>query len=643
MITKINNKVVAGVLMFLLPTILLTSCKDFFEQESDDVLYADQEHLNNAVDTIYSVTGIMNKLQVIADRTILLGEVRGDLVTLTKNASSDLRELAEFNVSSENKYNSPRDYYDIINNCNYFLMHVQKDLKNNRNEYVFMKEYAAVKAFRAWTYLQLGLIYGKVPFITEPILSKEESEQTYPQYTLEEICRYFINDLSTIPAEYNTEYPGYRTIRNTDSRLFYFPLSILRGELNLWLAAATQDKEYYRQAALNYYKYISERNGTGSYYATSLSTAMWTPGSATWSSYFTINYTSAMPATGYPIIFSSSGENVDAQSEIITMIPGDSIPAEGYYSELRNLFNYTTLNEGRFSITPSVGMQEISESQRNCCVSKIRSDGMYSISYAPSGLTQLRSGDLRLKFIWKQETTRDKYTDEQIEKQTIAKYQTRNVHIYRRQMLYLRMAEALNGAGYPRMAFQILSQGLNDQVIKKDVYPYYSKEDSTSFISKFSFPSGQYQLLQVEHFAGSDLSSKIGNTMGMHTRGSGWTPENAFYQFPDSVGKKQTITVGGVTKDTTINVPVPVARQQAYVDSLILNESALEFSFEGTRYYDIMRYAMRQSNPGATMSEIICNRRGKANAGVVKGEIKKDLTNKDNWFLGWNGKIGYGQ
>ncbi len=643
MITKINNKVVAGVLTLLFPlsTFFFSSCKDFFEQESDDVLYADQDHLNNAVDSIYSVTGIMNKLQVIADRTILLGEVRGDLVTLTENASSDLRELSEFNVSSDNKYNSPRDYYDIINNCNYFLTHVQKDLKNNRNEYVFMKEYAAVKAFRAWTYLQLGLIYGKVPFVTEPILSKDEAEQNFPQYTLEDICRYFINDLSDIPEEYNVNYPGYRTIRNTNSKLFYFPLSILRGELNLWLASATQNTEYYRQAALNYYKYISERNGTGGFYATALSTAMWTPGSSTWSSYFTINYMSATPATGYPIIFSSSGENADAQGEIISMIPGDSIPAEGYYSELRNLFNYTTLNDGKFSITPSKGMQEISESQKNCCVSKIRSDGMYSISYAPTGLTQLRSGDLRLKYIWKQGITRDKYTGEQIDVQTIAKYQTRNVHIYRRQMVYLRMAEALNGAGYPRMAFQILSQGLNDQVIKKDVYPYYTKDDSLSFISKFSFPSGKYELLQVEQFAGSSLASKIGNTMGMHSRGSGWTPDNAYYQFPDSVGKPKTITVGGVSKDTVINEPVPVATQQAYVDSLILNESALEFSFEGTRYYDIMRYAMRQSSPGATMQKIICNRRGKDNVATVQGEIKKDLTQQQNWFLNWNGKVGY--
>jgi len=28
---------------------------------------------------------------------------------------------------------------------------------------------------------------------------------------------------------------------------------------------------------------------------------------------------------------------------------------------------------------------------------------------------------------------------------------------------------------------------------------------------------------------------------------------------------------------------------------------------------------------------------------AVKAEIKKDLTNPDNWYLNWNGKIGIGK
>ena len=152
------------------------SCSDFFDQESEHVIFTETDHLNSATDSIYSVIGILNKLQAIGDRTVLLGEVRGDLVDLTKEANSDLRDMALFNIGDDNRYNNPTDYYAIINNCNYFIANADTALKNNRNDYIFMKEYAAVKAIRAWTYLQLVLNYGSVPFVTEPILSKLEAE-----------------------------------------------------------------------------------------------------------------------------------------------------------------------------------------------------------------------------------------------------------------------------------------------------------------------------------------------------------------------------------------------------------------------------------------------------------------------------------
>ena len=46
-----------------------------------------------------------------------------------------------------------------------------------RGQKVFLKEYAAVSAYRAWAYLQLALLYGEVPFYTQPLLSYSEIEQ----------------------------------------------------------------------------------------------------------------------------------------------------------------------------------------------------------------------------------------------------------------------------------------------------------------------------------------------------------------------------------------------------------------------------------------------------------------------------------
>jgi len=596
-----------------------TSCDDFFKQESDDVLYADQEHLHNAVDTIYSVTGILNKLQAVADRTILFGELRGDLVSLTASASNDLRELASFNVSDDNKYNDPSAYYAVINNCNYFIAHADTALKSNRNEYIFMKEYAAVKAIRAWTYLQLVLNYGRVPFYTEALLSRDEAEaaENVARADLQTICTYFINDLSTIPDRYNTEYPGYRSIRGVPSKLLFFPLSIIRGELYLWRASVTANKEDYRQAALQYYTYINERNGLNSAYPTTLAYYMWSSGTSTWQDTDRSNWE----------YYGSRSESIDAEAELITMIAGDSIRAEGNYSELRDLFSSREENDYKVSIEPSLRIQEISAAQVNCCLS---SNGS-SVIYAPSGLARHMSGDLRLSDVWDEGFRRDRVSGDRIETQYIMKhYDSRNVHIYRRTMVYLRMAEALNQAGYPRMAFQILSQGLSNKVITEEVIPYYDlnegdKTDSL-FLARFDFPDTRYQVATPEDIIGI---GRTHNQIGIHTRGSGWTPMNEYYRLPNDT----------IEPDASKRAQL-IQEQMVYVDSLILDESALEFSFEGTRYFDIMRYALRQSNPGATMAKLVYARRGKENVDAVRGEIMKDLNNQNNWYLQWKGKIG---
>ncbi|MCR4602864.1 MAG: RagB/SusD family nutrient uptake outer membrane protein [Prevotella sp.] len=600
---------------FLMGAVSLTSCDDFFKQESDDVLYADKEHLDNAVDTMYSVTGILNKLQALADRTVLLGEVRGDLVDLTIEASNDLRELASLSVSDNNIYNQPSDYYAVINNCNYFIAHADTALRTNSNEYVFLEEYCAVKAIRAWTYLQLVLNYGQVPFYTEPLLSKEAAEEaeTASVADLQTICSYFINDLVALPARYAATHLNYRTIRGVDSRVLFFPLCLIRAELYLWRASATGSKEDYRQAALNYYQYINERNGTNSAYPTDITYVMWDRGSSTW--------------TGVTSRMSGDTESYSENGELITMIAGDSIRAEGNYSELRNLFNSTEENDNKYSITPSLGMEEISESQAYCQLSY---DG-YSVSYAPSGLPDHQSGDLRLSNYWSEGFGRDRATGERIETQTIYKYRTRNVHIYRRMMVYIRLAEALNGAGYPRMAYQILSEGLSDRVMQEKVFPYYDTEDKSDslFLAKFEFPDTRYAVLDVGDL-GAGTMVATHNMMGIHTRGSGWTPMNEYYMLPNDtiepdLGKRAQL----------------IAEQQLFVDSLLLNENALEFAFEGTRYYDLMRFAMRSDNPGALMKKFIYARKGQEQAGQMQSEIKVDLSDQRNWYLSWKGKIGY--
>ena len=600
----------------------LLSCSDFFDQDPDHIIFAEENHLINATDTIYSVTGILNKLQAIGDRTVLLGEVRGDLVDITSYANKDIRELAEFNISDDNAYNVPRDYYAVINNCNYFIEKVDTGMKNNRNEYLFMREYAAVKAIRAWTYLQLVLNYKEVPFVTEPILSKQDAEKDYPKYNLQAICEYFINDLAPLTERWGNEYPRYGTIRGNDSRLFYFPLNIVLGDLNLWLASETGSKDTYREAAYRYYKYINERNGDNSAYPTGVNYYAWESGTSSWNSIYGRS-SGTLSSEGY-------GTN----SEMITMIAGDSIPAEGNYSELRNLFNSNVDNNYHVSIIPSQSMFNLSESQKFCCV---ETNGTTAY-YAPDNLTEHRTGDLRLYWYYSWGWATNRSTGERMETSYISKYESQNIHIYRRYMLYLRLAEALNGAGYPRAAFQILSTGINNEIKDDYVYPYYSESDSI-WLSRLDFDNERYEVCTALEFASSTAVQRASNTIGIHTHGSGWTPLNEYYKLPEAP-KPDPVDEDGdgipdepviITKDT----PELIKTQQEFVDSLLLNECGLELAFEGTRFYDIMRFALRQNNPEEFLANKVAARRGD-----IDGTLKNRLLNRRNWYLQWKGQIG---
>ena len=590
---------------------MMTSCADFFEPEAEDVIFTDKDHLTNWTDTVYSLTGILNKLQVIADRTVLLGEVRGDLVDLTDAAGSDLRDLALFQEKDDNVYNSPRDYYAIINNCNYYIANAKTDMRNSQDKYVFMTEYAAIKAIRAWTYLQLVLNYGEVAYYEEPLLTKEAAEaaERAPKRDLDYICQALIADLESIPVQYRTEYPGIGNIRNTDSRFFYFPIDVVLGDLYLW--SAKTPAEYYK-AATCYYNFINNRNGlaASSFYPVGINVVQWPKGTTSWVS---LNL----------LVEDFWGdERYSNNGELITMIPGDSIRAEGYYSELRNLFNSTTENLYKYSITPSNRLTELSESMVNC----VLGNNGTTVSYSPSGLSERRSGDLRLAYscVTDPNGYRDPVTGDPVSTQLIRKYNTRNVHIYRKHMVYLRMAEALNQAGFPRAAFATLSEGLDNAILRDSIGRTIPEADSIK-LAAFDFPSNNYRRASANFFVTYN-AEQTPNTIGVHTRGSGYTPMNEFYKLINDTVETDEAKYRKLT-----------AEQQAYVDSLLLDEMALEFAFEGTRYYDLMRFAKRQANPGAFMKKHIEARKGKKNSAPVS----RDLSDPKNWYMTWKGKLGF--
>ena len=621
----------------------LGSCEDMLEPTSDYVIYENGSHLKTPADTATSLIGIIYKLQAIGDRTNLLGEVRGDLVTLTTQASADLRALANFEVTDENKYNSPRDYYAVINNCNYYLAYADTNAYDNRGNQIFAKEMAQVRSIRAWAYLQLALNYGKVPFYTNPLLTEQDANDVSldvkDRKDIEAICDYFINDLKPYS---NTEWPVLHKVGNLLMANCYFPVDMVLGDLYLWKASCQgtdAGRAYYREAAKCYFRWIMDKRNVGD----GFSKPVYYPNRklAWWSEFY------SSTGTSYGLSYSLPGQSPSIYgTETFTFIPMDSAASQGYYSEVQTLYNSSTTEDGalitstNFCITPSLHMQEISRSQSYSFLGKENRP----IDVIPDEIEEspVLEGDLRLGAQWRTRTfnittggTANKFT-----MQNIYKVNQRHIGIYRECDVWLRLAEALNNGGFPRMAYAILATGISKDVVDDSVSVYCNDAD-LAFLNELNSANNYFNVFKTRNGRLGEEGGSVTeafNTVGVHSRGCGYAELDPDYAYPmvDSLDKDGNRVNGYVGQSRKDWAYLNLAEEQARVDSMIINENALESCFEGKRFYDLIRFAKRYRN-NAWVADPVSKREGKENR---DGSLYNKLMVESNWFLNWKGQIG---
>ena len=75
------------------------------------------------------------------------------------------------------------------------------------------------------------------------------------------------------------------------------------------------------------------------------------------------------------------------------------------------------------------------------------------------------------------------------------------------------------------------------------------------------------------------------------------------------------------TRQDTIDYQMPL------IEELIVEEMALEGAYEGNRYYDLMRVALRRNDP-AFLADRVARRNG-----VLDDALKQKLMQQTNWYL----------
>lgn len=245
-------------LLLALPVLLLAGgCKKMFDIEPEQNLDKEQMY-RNVYDADAAVLGLYGKLLNVAGQQVVLNELRADLMDVTANAGESLKEITEHSVALDNPYANPKAFFEVILNCNdviknFRIMYTDKKLTVEQ----FQQRYGDVVALRSWVYLQAGIQFGTIPYITDALETVDDikNESKFTRISLDRLVDTLIKTTDSIPykdpytltASLVTTVDGYSTAK------FFINKKCLLGDLYLWRSAFTKSAADARIAA-QYFK-----------------------------------------------------------------------------------------------------------------------------------------------------------------------------------------------------------------------------------------------------------------------------------------------------------------------------------------------------------------------------------------------------
>lgn len=495
---------------------------------------SERQRYEVAQDTLYSYWGIIRSLQNVAEKYVILNECRGDLVDGTGFVSDSIKAILNFGLDTDkqryykdgaNAYLQVRDYYHIINSCNAYIANADNTRKTGIGKTPYMtKEYSQVLAIRAWVYMQLCSVYGKVPFYTQPLLTTDAinnfmNGSNTRWITGEELAKELAPELEKMwSIEYEYGFPQYNWYGDVHSSITMFPTAIILGDLYLLQGGTTAT---YEKAAHWYFKFLNDKNG-----GTIRSEQLYATGD------IREGEPNAIYTFSSPYMFNNVSRT-GASEEVITVLPSNYSKLSGKVNtdicrlfgfkpslsamniktdfdetddkESDNVTAYIVTLERQYEreLVPSQGYDDLCDAQNYEVYIGSVSNGVANFTE----ITTLEGvGDARRYWTL---NGREQFTFNVNEKELYGKMVTKQCRgslftptypvLYRKSTVWLRYAEALNRAGFPSYAFAILKSGLckNDiwypatskESADTDKYYYHSKESSDGKITD-AWPNG---------------------------------------------------------------------------------------------------------------------------------------------------------
>jgi hypothetical protein len=561
----------------------ISGCTKIFDIKPQDQLDESQAY-QNVYDADAAVIGIYGKFMGIADQYIVLNELRGDLLDCTNNADENLRQISTHSVTENNPYASPKPFYELIINCNDVLERFQVMVKEKKmNDAEFSQRYSDIGALRSFLYLQLGIHFGQVPYVTSSLKNVDDvkNASNFPKLSFDVLLDSLINFTERLP--FKEVYPAGTNLNITvdgyPTQKFYVNKKVVLGDLYLWKGNYVKASENYRQVMetgtqgvvdgryYSLYKLGWDSNGDIDHY---------------------ISYSRAGDAstliynTQWRIMFEQPFGTSGFDREWVWVLPFDS-----KFKPENTLIKLFSPIGGNYLVKPSQEINDLwdGETQRAAQGGSIPYDARKLLSTMTIGGQQVAMKNL-YNYI--------NYTNSLPTTNLLTK--NGKWFLFRQTQLHMRFAEAANRVGKYRLAWGLLNSGI------AGAYPA-----PTSDVTNF-----HNTLNEAYPF---NFDARNSGSTGVPYYRADW------YR-----------NIGIRSRANLINIDVPVSDSLLTIENGLIKETALENAFEGTRWPDLLRVAIRRNDP-SFIADKVYNKLLKS--GISSGSAstaRAKLMGKD-WYL----------
>ena len=534
---------------FLLVTIGISglqSCKNTFDISPENAIDASKTY-QTIYDADAAVLGVYGQFMKLAAQYEILNELRADLMTTTENSDVFLQQINDNKITADNPYINPKAFYTVITSCNDVMANLKKMYDSKKiNEGNFQQRYSDIAALRTWLYFQLGIQYGEIPYVTEPLANVNDVKDSgkFPRIKLKELVQELIKSMESLPylQPYAEGSSLLSPIDGYPSKVMFVNKEALLGDLHLW-------NKNYNEAATYYKKVLETTTPLGAN----------APNGAYYNFYvLSSGENNDAVATGnWQQMFSRPATDVQYQYEWIwSMFFDKSSSPENPFI---NLFANT--GTGKYLVKPSQNAIDNWNSQVQNDASPYDFRGLNNTYKIINGKPVI------MKFLYNYLNSTTGNPVNVLEKNG-------RWFIYRAAHLHLRFAEAANRDGHTKLAYAFINNGV------KSVYDDLALPIIDRRMTHLPAPYD----MDARKLDAPTIRGKYHRQLGIRGR------------------------------VTTANLPAELKENSKMLEmeDAIINEGALEVAYEGNRWQDLVRIALRRDDV-SFINNLLFKKTGNAN------------------------------